>query len=127
MDEKILKAIINIRGKDHRRPCYQTIIEHFLKEGFDCSKEEIEFVLNRLLENGLIKNRGAIGKDSFFILKTKVKAQRPTAVNKQKMKMRVKIVLEIILKRKKNLRTRKDLHHTHTLISFSCRQKLKFW
>ncbi len=76
MDEKILKAITNIRGKDHHRPCKQTIIEYFLKEGFDCSKEEIEFGLNRLVENGLIKNRGAIGKDSFFIIEDKSQSSK---------------------------------------------------
>ncbi len=68
MDEKILKAITDIRGKNHHRPCKQTLIEYFLKEGFDCNKEEIEVSLNRLVENGLIENRGAIGKDSFFII-----------------------------------------------------------
>eukprot|EP00794_Sanderia_malayensis_P014877 gene14877-16423_t len=68
MDEKILKAITDIRSKNDHRPCKLTIRDYFLKEGFDDSAEDIELGLNRLAQNGLIENRGAIGKDSFFIL-----------------------------------------------------------
>eukprot|EP00794_Sanderia_malayensis_P020753 gene20753-22779_t len=67
MDEKILKAITDIRNKNHHRPCKLTIRDYFLKEGFDDSAEDIEIDLNRLAQNGLIENRGAIGRDSFFV------------------------------------------------------------
>ena len=68
MEDKILKAIVDIRGKTHHRPWKTTIYDHFVKEGIKCSMEEVETSLNHLVQNGLIENRGAIGKDSFFIL-----------------------------------------------------------
>ena len=63
-----MKAIVDIRGKTHQRPWKTTIYDHFVKDGIKCSIEEVETSLNRLVQNGLIKNRGANGKDSFFIL-----------------------------------------------------------
>ena len=70
MEDKILKAIVDIRGKTHHRPWKATIYDHFVKEGIKCSIEEVETGLDRLVQNGLIENRGVIGKDSFFILET---------------------------------------------------------
>ena len=63
-----MKAIVDIRGKTLQRPWKTTIYDHFVKEGIKCSIEEVETSLNRLVQNDLIKNRGANGKDSFFIL-----------------------------------------------------------
>ena len=82
MEDKILKAIVDIRGKTHHRPWKTTIYDHFVKEGINCSVEEIETGLNRLTQDGLIENRGAIGKDSFFILE----ATKASQVNNHKHK-----------------------------------------
>ena len=68
MEDKILKAIIDIRCKTHHRPWKTTIYDHLVKEGIKCSIKEVEASLSRLEQNGLIENRGTIGKDSFFIL-----------------------------------------------------------
>ena len=70
MEDKILKEVVDIRGKPHHRPWKATIYDHFVKEGIKCSIEEVKTGLDRLVQSGLIENRGAIGKDSFFILET---------------------------------------------------------
>eukprot|EP00112_Aurelia_sp_Birch-Aquarium-sp1_P020483 Seg5292.2 transcript_id=Seg5292.2/GoldUCD/mRNA.D3Y31 product="hypothetical protein" protein_id=Seg5292.2/GoldUCD/D3Y31 len=68
MEDEILKAITDIRGKTHHRPWKTTIYDNFVKEGMNCSVEEVESGLHHLVQKGLIENRGAIGKDSYFIL-----------------------------------------------------------
>ena len=70
MEDKLLKAIVDIRGKTHHRPWKAAIYDHFVKEGTKCSIEEVETGLDCLVQSGRIENRGAIGKDSFFILET---------------------------------------------------------
>ena len=50
MEDKILKAVSDIRGKTHHRPWKTTIYDHFVKEGIKCSLEDIESGLNRLVQ-----------------------------------------------------------------------------
>ena len=80
MEAKILKAITYIRGMTHHRPWKTTIYDYFVKEGINCSVEEVESGLNHLVQNGLIENRGAIGKDSFFVFE----ATKASQVNEYK-------------------------------------------
>lgn len=64
----IMSCKQDICGKTHQIPWKSTIYDHFVKEGIECSIENIESCLKSLVQNGLIENRDAIGNDSFFFL-----------------------------------------------------------
>ena len=67
IEEAILSIIGKIK-KDRNRACVQNIHTFVNRRGFDIEADIVEKVIDDLISNNMIENKGRNGKESFFIV-----------------------------------------------------------
>ena len=68
IEEAILSIIGKIK-KDRNRACVQNIHTFVNRRGFDIGADIVEKIIDDLISNNMIENKGRNGKESFFYCK----------------------------------------------------------
>ena len=67
LEHCVVKIILKIK-KNRNRPCYQNILTLVNRDGIDINMDNLKEMLHNMIENGLLRNNGKEGRESFFVI-----------------------------------------------------------
>ena len=67
LEHCVVKIILKIK-KNRNRPCYQNILTLVNRGGIDINMDSLKEILNNMIENGLLRNNGKEGRESFCVI-----------------------------------------------------------